>query len=514
MRILTRRAANGDRGSIGICTCRRRGLFVGVQVRRNADVDAQAAGVAELDGGLMHLAHRRDEAEAETGSFLAAVLVEPVEALEDVFLLARGDAGPAVADLQMQHVAADRQRDRDAAAGRRVLVGVVEQVADGLQPQVAVAVGRRAVRRRLDVETDVLVGEDHIVDLAHLLEHAVEVEVDERLPARALFELRDAQQRVERGEHLVGLGDDRVDGVVAALGDAEQQFELAPQARQRRLQVVRDGVGHFAHALHQLVDLVEHVIDDGGDVVEVVVAAGDLDALLEVAAGDALAGLVDDAQSPHLAQRDEQRDEQRQRGGQQQAPHAQLVQLLDGEQVAVERHAVDQRAAVGQDALGDEAARARIGAGLLPAMAGERGGVERAIAEFGFVGAIDVGELQFAVAVEQRHAVLQPGDLDGQLAVQPARDAGVLRQLLRPLRKAFLDARLDAAADVADQRAQREIVQPQHQQAVHEPHAEAGDQRDAQRRAAPPVPEFRCGQPAAGQRADAIRIRGGHSRSL
>ena len=47
-----------------------------------------------------------------------------------------------------------------------------------------------------------------------------------------------------------------------------------PRAGDRRAQVVRDGVGHLAHAVHQPADAVQHVVDGLGELVELVAAAG------------------------------------------------------------------------------------------------------------------------------------------------------------------------------------------------------------------------------------------------
>ena len=45
-------------------------------------------------------------------------------------------------------------------------------------------------------------------------------------------------------------------------------------AGDRRAQIVRDGVGHLAHAVHQPGDAVQHVVDRLGQLVELVAAAG------------------------------------------------------------------------------------------------------------------------------------------------------------------------------------------------------------------------------------------------
>ncbi len=53
---------------------------------------------------------------------------------------------------------------------------------------------------------------------------------------------------------------------------------------------MRDGVGDFAHAVHQPRDAVQHVVDDAGEFVEFVAVAGFRHALCQIAAGDGARG--------------------------------------------------------------------------------------------------------------------------------------------------------------------------------------------------------------------------------
>jgi len=49
---------------------------------------------------------------------------------------------------------------------------------------------------------------------------------------------------------------------------------------------MRNGVRHLPHAVHQPADAVQHVVDYLGELIELVAAAGNLDALREIARGN------------------------------------------------------------------------------------------------------------------------------------------------------------------------------------------------------------------------------------
>ena len=117
----------------------------------------------------------------------------------------------------------------------------------------------------------------------------------QRLAPRARLGLGDAQERVEGAEQPVGLGDGLAQrlGIALRVGLLEQgHLEPRAQPRQRRAQIVGDVVGHLAHAQHQPLDLVEHGVEVGGELVELVAAAGERHALRQIAVDDALAGAV------------------------------------------------------------------------------------------------------------------------------------------------------------------------------------------------------------------------------
>src|SRR4029453_18171847 len=81
------------------------------------------------------------EAEAGSARRFRQVWIDAVEFLEDRLLLARGDADALVGDGKPYAIGALADRDRDPAALRRELGGVVEQVDQDLLDAVAVARG-------------------------------------------------------------------------------------------------------------------------------------------------------------------------------------------------------------------------------------------------------------------------------------------------------------------------------------------------------------------------------------
>ena len=88
----------------------------------------------------------------------------------------------------------------------------------------------------------------------------------------------------------------------AVLRPEQRQFEPCPQPRERRLQIVGDVVGDLAHRGHQSLDLVEHPVQIGGELVELVIGAGPRHPIRQVAGHDAFGGpvhLLDAAQ--HVA---------------------------------------------------------------------------------------------------------------------------------------------------------------------------------------------------------------------
>ncbi len=94
---------------------------------------------------------------------------------------------------------------------------------------------------------------------------------------------------------MVGLGDRRAHHLLVARRIRplqEADLEARAQARQRCAQIVRDIVGDLPHACHQPLDLVEHGVEIGRQLIELVAAAGERHALAEIAMNDARGGVA------------------------------------------------------------------------------------------------------------------------------------------------------------------------------------------------------------------------------
>ena len=89
------------------------------------------------------------------------------------------------------------------------------------------------------------------------------------------------------------------------LGRAQGLVGLVAQARQGRLEIVGDVVGHLLHAAHQFADAVEHVVEVLREAVELVAGSGDLQPAAEIARHDVAGGLRHVVDALEHAARDE-----------------------------------------------------------------------------------------------------------------------------------------------------------------------------------------------------------------
>ena len=78
--------------------------------------------------------------------------------------------------------------------------------------------------------------------------------------------------------------------LVRGFGMQRGVFQPGAGTGDRGAQVVGDGIGNAAHAIHQAADAVQHVVDHVRHLIEFVAASGQPDALGEVAAGDGARG--------------------------------------------------------------------------------------------------------------------------------------------------------------------------------------------------------------------------------
>ena len=79
-------------------------------------------------------------------------------------------------------------------------------------------------------------------------------------------------------------------------------FQAVAQPVERRSQIVRDGIGDFAHAFHQPFGAIEHVVEVFGKFVELVFCAGYRHSARKITGHDLGAGAVDRIEPPqHVA---------------------------------------------------------------------------------------------------------------------------------------------------------------------------------------------------------------------
>ena len=147
-----------------------------------------------------------------------------------------------------------------------------------------------------------LLGRERLVELGQILQQGREIHAGEGGPSGAGLDACDPQQRIECGQHLLGIGDrlggERA-GVFAAVELGAKQLQLGAHPGQGRAQIMGDVVRNLTHARHQLLDALEHPIEIHGKRVEVVPAAVERDASGEVPGHDLAGGLVDRLQAPH-----------------------------------------------------------------------------------------------------------------------------------------------------------------------------------------------------------------------
>ncbi len=157
----------------------------------------------------------------------------------------------------------DGLRRRVGLGRRAIFQRVVEKVRDRLPEQLAAAVKRQIV---VDVHLEGhtrLLGQG-LVEFRHVAHRLRRVEIGQALAGVAGFQPGDHQERVEDADEVVALldiGFERRLQFVGRLGEPQRLVGLVAQARQGRLEIVRDIVRDLAHAVHQLADAVEHLVE-------------------------------------------------------------------------------------------------------------------------------------------------------------------------------------------------------------------------------------------------------------
>ena len=90
------------------------------------------------------------------------------------------------------------------------------------------------------------------------------IERDEAGTAHPGVDFGQPQQGIENADHAVDVRDRAIDfgeGLLRRGPDQRELLEARAQLRERRAQIMGDGVGDVAHAVHQQFDLIEHAVD-------------------------------------------------------------------------------------------------------------------------------------------------------------------------------------------------------------------------------------------------------------
>src|SRR5262245_4552839 len=87
----------------------------------------------------MKVGHGGDEAQSKAVSGRVAALLEPVKPLEDMVAFARRNSGPVIGDRKDGLFVDVFAGNDDLATGATVLDGIVHEVGDGIDQQIAVA---------------------------------------------------------------------------------------------------------------------------------------------------------------------------------------------------------------------------------------------------------------------------------------------------------------------------------------------------------------------------------------
>ncbi len=240
----------------------------------------------------MEVADGGDEGEAEAGAGGVAGGFGAEEAFDGAFAVGFGDAGTLIGDADFDGVVVQHGDEDDLCAGGGEFQGIVEQVGDGLLDKLAVAQeGERA--GDVGVQVDAAFFGDGVVEFIEVEQDGGEVEGFEGGAAGAGFDFGDAEQGLEDGDDAVEVVRRAFDGAAQVLlGAGVEGGVLQPGAGagDGGAQVVGDGVGDFAHTVHQAGNAVQHFVDDVGELVEFIAVAGFGDAAREVAFGDGAGG--------------------------------------------------------------------------------------------------------------------------------------------------------------------------------------------------------------------------------
>ena len=231
--------------------------------RSETQADDQArCGILQRDARADPGGGRSHDGEAQAAAVRAVGVAEPHEAVEHAVAVGGGDAGAVVAHRQFQGIIRRTDRDRHRAAGTIVADAVVDEVAEDLDQQGAVA--RHRHRHVGGIQLQFHARLDRLTDAAADDAHRDFAQVD------AFQRRRDAgflgtgqreqlhQQPFEPGDR----GGDFVQRTVAVIRRAAAgECDLHFQDRQRRAHLVRGVGGEAARRRRRGVELRQHPVE-------------------------------------------------------------------------------------------------------------------------------------------------------------------------------------------------------------------------------------------------------------
>src|SRR6516225_2410975 len=225
----------------------------------------------------------------------AAALVETVEAIDDTGSLSRRNAWAVVLNHHRDRIAI---LDRTNAYGRPaagVFQGVIDQIRSCTREEVPIA---KRYRITFDfADKGYLFGfRGGVIEFDHVAQHQGERYGREGLAASPRFGFGDLQKPVEHLDELVYLlnGETcRANKLCRAIPGTQRLFEPAADTAERSSEIVSDGVGYVPHAVHQMLDAVEHAVDVTVEPRKLVLDVGYRDASTEVARLDFQGGAAD-----------------------------------------------------------------------------------------------------------------------------------------------------------------------------------------------------------------------------
>src|SRR5580700_3799116 len=160
--------------------------------RRARDLGGAARAGYDRKTEAVQLDDRSDQAQAKAEPAGAPALVGAVEALGYRFVLGLGDARTGVLHTDDGLAFASAQGELHPSALGGELHGVVDQIGDGLEKEIAVAVNASVVHR-LDLKGDTFVLGDRFIEIAHLLQQRSEPHAAESVEPAAMLDLCNAQ---------------------------------------------------------------------------------------------------------------------------------------------------------------------------------------------------------------------------------------------------------------------------------------------------------------------------------